>query len=875
MPKLTPLMRQYFEIKRQHEDAILLFHLGDFYEMFHDDARDAARILNIALTSRDKNKADSIPLCGIPCHAAESYINRLLAAGRKVAICDQVEDASASRGLVKRAVTRIITAGTVLDDRLLEGKANNYAMAVCREGSLLGAAALDLSTGRFLYQEFAAADGSELGDLTAVLEPSEIILPPGGDDLVEGVLANALPHLPPTVASAEFFDPHLARQLLLEHFSVATLDGFGCSGVTAGVTAAGALLAYARDTQRRALLNVARLERIHPHGRMVIDAATQRNLEIVRGLECGGREGSLFAAIDRTRTAMGGRLLQRWLLSPLLDRDALGGRHDAVGELAAETDGRSKLESALHEVYDMERLSSRISLNSCTPRDLAALRHSLARLPLLVSSLRTFSSPLLEAYASLDTLTDIHDLVAGSLVEDPPLKIKEGGLIRSGYSSELDDLREISKSARGWLSDFEARERDRTGIPTLKTGYNKVYGYYVEVTKTHSGKVPDDYTRKQTLVNAERYLTPDLSVFEEKILGADEKISALELEIFEALRRRIAAEASRILETAEAVAAVDVLASLARIAVEKNYCRPEISEDPILHVVEGRHPVVEESCDGRFVPNDTSLDSRGCQIMIITGPNMAGKSTYLRQVALVSLLAQVGSFVPAAEATLGIVDRIFTRIGASDKLSRGQSTFMVEMIETATILHGATDRSLVILDEVGRGTSTFDGLSIAWAIVEKLHGSSDAGPRTLFATHYHQLTDLPLTLRRAKNFSIAVREWEGRIMFLHRIVEGGTDKSYGIHVAQLAGLPAETVSRAREILANLEEGVLNLEGTPRLAQRETDAPPPQKQLELYAAPADRVIEELRRLDTDETTPLEALGILARLKRDIDNDGRTG
>jgi DNA mismatch repair protein MutS len=877
LTNLTPMMRQYFRIKEQHRDAILLFQMGDFYEMFYEDAREAAAILNIALTSRDRHKETAVPLCGIPCHAADSYISRLLEAGRRVAICDQVEDSPSEGGLVKREVTRVITPGTVLDDRLLEGKSNNFLLSLCPERSVTGLAAVDLSTGEFRTLEVPTDNLSELEDRISYFAPSEILVSEAGAGELEALLSRVAPQVAaPTLAGPGKFDFQLSREALLSHFRTATLEVFGCEEMTAGVAAAGALLSYVQETQRRPLANIVSLTPFARGDTLIIDTSSQRNLELLTSLETGRREGSLLGVLDRTATSMGGRKLRSWILTPLTDVKAIESRLNAVGELVGDTAARGRLRSQLKEVYDLERLGSRIALSSCTPRDLASLRDSLRVLPDLPRSLSGFTSDSLRNLQDLDLLADVLEKVEERLVEEPPLKLKEGGLIREGFSGELDDLRRISTDARNWLSEYERQERERTGVHSLKVGFNKIHGYYIEVTRANIASVPDEYARKQTLVNAERFHTPELREFETRVLGAEGKIAALEQRLFEDLRGSLASEAARLQKTASDIATVDVLQSLAEIAVERSYCRPVVDGGPVLRIEEGRHPVVEAAGQERFVPNDCHLDAGGCQIMIITGPNMAGKSTYLRQTALISLMAQMGSFVPAREALVGVADRIFTRIGAADKLSRGQSTFMVEMVETASILHHSTERSLVILDEMGRGTSTFDGLSIAWAVVEALHGSASRGARTLFATHYHHLTELPLTLERARNYNIAVREWEGKILFLRKIVEGGTDKSYGIHVAQLAGMPPETVARSREILSNIERSEFNLDGVPQIAQKvPAEIPDPPLQMEIFPSRGEEVLQRLRSLDLDETTPLEALSILAGLKEDIDKKRDSG
>jgi len=874
MSSATPMMRQYQRIKQEHPEAILLFHLGDFYEMFFDDAREASRILNIALTSRDRQKADPIPLCGIPVHAAESYITRLLKAGRKVAVCDQVEDPAAASGIVRREVTRVITPGTVLDERMLEGRETNYLVALAPGRARTGLAALDFSTGEFLLLEAGAEDVREIEDRLEAFAPAELLLPRPAPAELEGLVARVLPGATLTRPDdPAAFDPFTARRALLEHFGTVTLDGFGCQGYEEGVTAAGTLLRYIQATQRRPLGNITRLVPWQAGGCMILDAATRRNLELLANLEDGRRERSLLGVLDRTLTPMGARRLRAWIVAPLMDPAAIAARQEAVALLVDGADLRQRLRRILSGILDMERLASRIALNTAGPRDIAALRSSMRALPELFDACRGAAAPLLAAFSGAESLADLRAEADRVLVEDPPLRQKEGGVIREGVSEELDLLRRRSRDAQAELADLERRERDRTGIATLKVGYTRVFGYYLEVTRSNLANVPPDFIRKQTLVNAERFHSPELAAFEEGILGAEEKALALESRLFEELRRLIAGATARIQAAAAAVAEIDALQSLAEAAVRQRYVRPVVDESLVLDIEGGRHPVVELSGEERFVPNDCRLDAADCQLIVLTGPNMAGKSTFLRQTALIALMAQIGSFVPAAAARVGVVDRIFTRIGAADRLSRGQSTFMVEMTETASILHNAGERSLVILDEVGRGTSTFDGLAIAWAVAERLHGPGPRGPRTLFATHYHQLTELPLTLPRARNFTVAVREWEQRILFLRTIVPGGADRSYGIHVARLAGLPHETLRRAQEILGNLESGELTLEGLPRIAGHAEPAPA-APQLELFPSREHEVVRQLRELDPDRLTPLEALQLLNGWKAAVGQPLRT-
>ena len=818
----TPMMRQYQRIKQEHPEAILLFHLGDFYEMFFDDARDASRILNITLTSRDRQKADPIPLCGIPVHSAESYITRLLKAGRKVAVCDQVESPAEAVGLVRREVTRVITPGTVLDELMLEGRETNYLVALVPGKTTTGLAALDFSTGEFLLLETAAENRRELEDRLEGFAPAELLLPRSAAPELEKMIARVLPGVTVTRPDdPSSFDPFSARRTLLEHFGVATLDGFGLQGYEEGVTAAGALVRYLQSTQRRPLGNITRLAPWRSEGRMALDAATQRNLELLANLEDGRRERSLLWVLDRTRTPLGSRRLRAWIIAPLMDTAAIAARQDAVERLVAESGLRQRLRTALGGILDLERLASRIALNTAGPHDLVALRASLRLLPELFDALAGDPVALLARLGAADDLADLCAEADRTLAESPPPRLSQGGVVREGVSAELDELRRRSRDSQAELAALERRERERTGIATLKVGFTKVFGYYIEVTRPNipqrPGRLrpaPDPRQRRALSLGGARRVRgrdPRRRGEVARPRSADLRAAARV-----SVRRRRAHPGRRGRRRRDRRSAVARRGRAAPGLLRA----PTVDEGLALEIVGGRHPVVELAGEERFVPNDCLLDAADCQLVILTGPNMAGKSTFLRQTALIALMAQIGSFVPAASARIGVVDRIFTRIGAADRLSRGQSTFMVEMTETASILHNATERSLVILDEVGRGTSTFDGLAIAWAVAEHLHGSGPRGPRTLFATHYHQLTELQLTLSRARNFTVAVREWEQQILFLRTIVPGGADRSYGIQVAQLAGLPAPTLVRAREILANLESGELTVDGLPRIAEHQ-------------------------------------------------------
>ncbi|MFQ5877178.1 MAG: DNA mismatch repair protein MutS, partial [Acidobacteriota bacterium] len=828
MSDLTPMLRQYRSIKAEHPDAILMFRLGDFYEMFFDDARVAARALSLTLTSRGRGTRAEAPMCGVPYHAAEGYVARLLRQGFRVAICDQVEDPRVAKGIVHRAVTRVLSPGTITDPAQLPPRAPNYIASITvagdpargRPGEGYGCAYLDLSTGDFRIAEHRGPRAREsLIEQLAWFAPREVVLsdaertqaslPP---EALDGVLASRAP--------SYAFASETAYRALLERFGTASLEGFGCEGRSLAVSAAGGLLHYLQETQKADLRHVTRVVWHDAGDAMILDAATRRTLEVAENSRDGGRDGTLLAALDHTETPMGGRLLRDWILRPLLCVRPIEERLEAVGFLVEHPTERAALRGLLRRVHDLERLLARCSLGTASARDLLALRDSLGVLP-AIRALGVALVPRLLArlVAGLDVLGDVHHRIAATLADDPPASVREGGLLRDGVDPELDRLRAMRRDGRAYLAAVETRERTRTGIGSLKVRYNKVFGYYIEVSRANRELVPADYERRQTLVGAERYVTPELKEYEAKVLTAQERIAALEYERFVALREGVAAAAPRLRATARAVAALDAVASLAEAAAANRYARPVVDDSLVIRIAEGRHPVVERALQReRFVPNDCLLDAEDRQILILTGPNMGGKSTYLRQVALIALMAQAGSFVPASEARIGLVDRIFSRVGASDHLARGQSTFLVEMNETANILNNATRRSLILLDEVGRGTSTFDGLSIAWAVAEHLHDNPRVAARTLFATHYHEMTELALLRPRVKNLTMAVREWNERIVFLRKVLEGAADRSYGIQVARLAGLPAAVIERAREVLLNLEREELSRDGRPKLAR---------------------------------------------------------
>jgi DNA mismatch repair protein MutS len=866
----TPLMRQYSAIKKEHPNALLFFRLGDFYELFFDDAVVAARELQITLTSRNKEKGIAIPMCGVPYHAAEGYIAKLIRRGFKVAICDQMEDPRVTKKLVRREVTRVITPGTAADSSL-GSEENNFLGAVAQVGDRVGFAALDLSTGEFRATEFQGADaGRRIQEELAQLRPKEMLYASSAPLFDESVRREGKPNrtYAETPLDDWVFAPDHAIPLLENHFGVLSLEGFGLAGKPAAASAAGAILHYVRSTQRGTLEHVDRIGFYQRQNCLVLDAVTVRNLELIEPLFAGTDAGvTLFRAMDATVTPMGKRLLRAWMLRPSMDRVEIEARLDAVENQIRDIVAREELRRELEGILDLERLLSRVTLETANPRDVLALAVSLAKMPAVRRELCRMESPRLKALTeATDELSDLRAQIESTIVEEPPISLSDGGVIREGVNQELDELCDLSRNSKQYLAQIEQRERQRTGIGSLKVKFNSIFGYYLEVSKPNLHLVPKDYERKQTLVNAERFTTPELKEYEAKILDAQEKIVQIERRLFAELRTAIAGEAKRIRRTALALAEVDVLAGLAHLAAERNYCRPVIDESGDLEIVEGRHPVIEQQELGaseRFVPNDLYLNSTSHTILVLTGPNMGGKSTYLRQAALIVILAQTGSFVPARSARLGLVDRVFTRIGASDNLARGRSTFMVEMTETAAILHTATPRSLILLDEVGRGTATYDGLAIAWAAVEYIHARTRA--KTLFATHYFELTELAEHLSGVKNYHVSVKETGGGIVFLRKVEPGAADRSYGIEVAKLAGLPNEVVERAREVLAEHENSEHRLTG--QLAQ-DDNSPPRPTQLTIFTPISQPVLEKLREVDLNRLTPLEALNLLAELKKEI-------
>ena len=889
---LTPAMERYLEVKRQNPGSILLFRMGDFYELFFEDAQVSSKVLGLTLTSRDKGSPNPIPMAGFPYHALEGYLRKLITAGHRVAVCEQMEDPKLAKGLVKREVTQVVTPGTLTDEALLDPRESNFLASVWpgRSGSV-GLAWLEVSTGRFLTTDLLP---EQLADEIARIRPSECLYPEhlANDERLRPLFARS--GMLKTPRAPWCWADEACRSALLKHFGTTTLEGFDIDSAADGVTAAGALLEYVQEMQKSSLAHISRLEPYRRGTSLIIDEATRASLELTRTIREGKRDNSLLEIIDETVSPMGARLLAEWLSNPLTNIAAINRRLDAVEELTRDTMFCRDLREILAETYDLQRLTAKVATGRASPRDLGSLTRSLALLPRLKAKLAGRHSVLLQLLeADLDLCAEIRSDIDATLVDEPPLLTTDGGMIRPAFNATLDELRDLARGGKEWIAKYQAQESARLGLPNLKVGFNKVFGYYLEVTAAQAAKIPAEYIRKQTLKNQERFITPELKEYEDKVLRAEERAISLEQELFNALRERVARATARLKQTADVLSEVDVLAALATLAVQQGYCRPELIEESLLDIREGRHPVLDKLMpSGSFVPNDVRLGVRhnregeapaepssevalsrtarqeprppaAGRVQLITGPNMAGKSTYIRQAALLTIMAQMGSFIPASEARIGIADRIFARVGASDELSKGQSTFMVEMTETARILNSASERSLVILDEIGRGTSTYDGISLAWAVTEFLHDQIRC--RTLFATHYHELTELTKTLPHTSNWNVAIREQGDDIIFLHKIVEGPADKSYGIHVAKIAGLPREVVERATVILAQLESDHIDESGRVKIPERKSKSR--DRQLALFVEPDHPVIEQLKSLDLDQLTPLAALQKLTEFRRE--------
>ena len=881
MAELTPMMKQYMETKSQYQDCILFYRLGDFYEMFFDDALTASRELEITLTGKNCGQEERAPMCGVPYHAVEGYLNKLVSKGYKVAICEQVEDPKQAKGIVKREVVRIVTPGTNLDAQALDETKNNYIMCIVYIADRYGISVADISTGEYLVTELP--DSSRLMDEISRFVPAEIIC--NEAFYMSGMDLDGLKdRFGVTIYSLEswYFDDSLCREKLLEHFHVSGFGGLGLEDYDCGIISAGALLQYLLETQKNSLSNLTHITPYVTGKYMLLDSATRRNLELCDTLREKQKRGSLLWVLDKTKTAMGARMLRKYVEQPLISKKDIVLRLDAVEELKNQAISREEIREYLSPVYDMERLLTKITYGTANPRDLTAFKTSLEMLPPVRYLLEEMQSDLLkEIHEDMDSLEDLCTLLRSAIRDEPPIAMKEGNIIRDGYNEEVDKLRRAKSDGKDWLAKLENEEREKTGIKNLRIKYNKVFGYYLEVTNSYKSMVPDYYTRKQTLANAERYITPELKELEDMILGAEDKLYALEYELYCGVRDQIASQVERIQRTAKAVARLDAVASLALVAERNGYVRPNINEKGVIDIKDGRHPVVERMIpNGTFIANDTYLDDKKHRISIITGPNMAGKSTYMRQTALIALMAQIGSFVPASRADIGLSDRIFTRVGASDDLASGQSTFMVEMTEVANILRNATSRSLLILDEIGRGTSTFDGLSIAWAVIEYISDSRLLGAKTLFATHYHELTELEGKISNVNNYCIAVKEKGDDIVFLRKIVKGGADKSYGIQVAKLAGVPDLVIERAKEIVEELSNEDITAKVS-EIAAKERTTKKKQKtrrydevdiaQMSLFdTVKDDDVLEELKNIDVGNMTPIDALNTIYRLQNKLKN-----
>jgi len=861
----TPLMAQYHKIKESHPDTVLLFRVGDFFETFEDDAKTASRVLGITLTRRANGAAGEVPLAGFPFHAIDTYLPKLVRAGYRVAVCEQMENPKFVKGIVKREVVEVVTPGVAFSDKLLDHKKNNYVVSVSIRDMSAGISFCDISTGDFFTYEIQSKD---IAHQIEHINPSEILVHKKDKDQIESILSRLNLNIRVTKIDDWIFSEDYCNEILLNHFRTVNLKGFGLDHCSSGIIAAGVILHYLQETQKVNLTHLNKIARFNPTDYMQLDLATKRNLEITYSMQDGGREGTLISILDKTETAMGGRMLKNWVTAPLIKLDPILKRQQCIEELVNNKHVRNKINQELKEIGDLERLTSKICTGKANPRDVVNLKTSLKRIPVIKGVLEEVSSTALknlkEQLNPLDRLTEIIDK---AIVDSPPLALNDGGVINHGFSPELDELRDLSVNAKSWIANLQKTERERTGISSLKVSFNKVFGYYIEISNANKNKIPDDYIRKQTLVNGERYITPDLKIYEDKILNAEEKISDLEYQLFNEIRLTAAAEAEHIQQNAKLIAMLDCFVSFAECAEQYNYTKPSLNESDTIEIAEGRHPVVERILKPgeKFTPNDCRLSNTDSQIILLTGPNMAGKSVFLRQVGLVVLLAQIGSFVPAKEASIGIVDRIYTRVGASDNITSGESTFLVEMQEAANILNNATSRSLILLDELGRGTSTFDGISIAWAITEYLHENPELSAKTLFATHYHELNEMSSLFNKIKNFKVEVREYGDKVIFLHKVTPGGADHSYGIQVAQMAGLPEFVTKRAKQILENLESKEL----TPveiKKAKLAKIKQHDEMQFSLFEIKDDALRKEINDLKIDSLTPLEALNKLNELKR---------
>ncbi len=863
----TPLMSQYYKIKEAHPDTILLFRVGDFFETFEEDAKTASKVLGITLTKRNNGNAEDTPLAGFPHHAIDTYLPKLVRAGFRVAVCEQVENPKFAKGIVKRDVVEVVTPGVAFSDKLLDHKKNNYVMSICIKEEIAGISFCDISTGEFYAFEVPF---KLIKQQIESISPAEILVQKREKESIQKIISKVNPSIRITKIDDWIFNFEYAKDLLIMQFKTVTLKGYGIENFTAGIISSGVILNYLQETQKSNLTHLNKISAHNPSEYMALDYSTKRNLEITFSMNDGNREGSLISILDKTETAMGARLLKKWISSPLKKLDLILKRQESVEELLANKPTRYNLLNHLKEIGDLERLISKVCTGRANPREIIAVKTSLKKIPYIKNELKNFQvKTLAQLGESLSALDKLVEKVQNSIVDHPPLSVADGGIIKSGFSAELDELRDISLHGKDWIANLQKTEREKTNISSLKVNFNKVFGYYIEISNAHKEKVPEAYIRKQTLVNSERYITPELKNYEDKILNAEEKIYELESQLFNEVRLMVAAESESIQLNAKIIASLDCLISFAESAEQYNYVKPALSDDTKIKIIDGRHPVVERILPPgeKFTSNNCELDNKENQIIILTGPNMAGKSVYLRQIGLIVLLAQIGSFVPAKEARIGLVDRIFTRVGASDNISAGESTFLVEMQEAANILNNATEKSLILLDEIGRGTSTFDGISIAWAITEFLHENPAVSSKTLFATHYHELNEMSEIFPRIKNYKVEVREYDDKVIFLHKVTPGGADHSYGIQVAQMAGLPMFVTKRAKEILQNLEGKELTPyeEKKEKLKKiRSAD----ENQISMFEIQDDKIRKEIDDIEINNLTPVEALNKLNELKRRV-------